>query len=165
MIETWFKNSQNQNFKLYKSRDALLLGYAPLLGIIRYLLNEISVWRAKFSLISFSAYLSMLSPSLRTLDFISSAALVRNPSSFIKPPFCANKAWTPSFQLDDIALWTLSENKQTTSKFKSNIPVVLHRWYTGKDKGPRIIDWWPNISLSAFCKWMFICNSLLNYLD
>ncbi len=36
MIETSFKNSQNQNFKLYKSRGALLLGYAPLLGIIRY---------------------------------------------------------------------------------------------------------------------------------
>ncbi len=37
MIETGFKNSQNQNFKLYKNRGVLLLGYAPLLGIIRYL--------------------------------------------------------------------------------------------------------------------------------
>ncbi len=32
MIETSSKNSHNQNFKLYKSRDVLLLGYAPLLG-------------------------------------------------------------------------------------------------------------------------------------
>ncbi len=39
MIETSFKNSQNQNFKHYNNRGALLLGYAPLLGIIRYALN------------------------------------------------------------------------------------------------------------------------------
>ena len=37
MIETSFKNSQIQNFKLYKIGDALLLGYAPLIGTIRYL--------------------------------------------------------------------------------------------------------------------------------
>ena len=36
MIETSFKNSQNQNFKLYKYRGELLLGYASLLGIVRY---------------------------------------------------------------------------------------------------------------------------------
>ncbi len=36
MIETSSKNSQNQYFKLYKNRGVLLLGYAPLLGIIRY---------------------------------------------------------------------------------------------------------------------------------
>ena len=36
MIETGFKNSQNKNFKLYKNGGALLLGYAPLLGIIQY---------------------------------------------------------------------------------------------------------------------------------
>ena len=35
MIETSFKNSQNQNFKLYKNSGVLLLGYAPLLGITR----------------------------------------------------------------------------------------------------------------------------------
>ncbi len=36
MIETSSKNSQIQNFTLYNIGGAPLLGYAPLLGIIRY---------------------------------------------------------------------------------------------------------------------------------
>ena len=40
MIETSFKNSQTQHFKLYKNKDVLLLGYAPLLGIKQYVMVE-----------------------------------------------------------------------------------------------------------------------------
>ena len=34
VIKTSFKDSQNQNVKIYKNGDVLLLGYAPVLGII-----------------------------------------------------------------------------------------------------------------------------------
>ncbi len=41
MIETCFKNSQNQNFKLFQKRrvGVRLLGYVCLLGIIRYVFS------------------------------------------------------------------------------------------------------------------------------